>query len=872
MIPHPDPKLSLGREISKPLSLSPAYIVGVNFDGTQLKAYLKLYEPITQRIFRWDDKTGHRSYMILKDNDPMSVYNSEIRARSTGVEQIEKFDALIDQKIPCKKVYARDPTTIGGRRDSLREFVKAWECDIRYTDCYIQDTKFEPGMPYLLQMGYLVPTIPEVKELPQQLKVALNETVTESMMKRFFRLFEASVPEYRRCAVDIEVNSRSEIRNADPAEAESEIIACSLSSSDKLNKVLLLKRNQLQSEEIIALDKLKDKFEYEFFETEEELISAIFRVLWEYPFILTWNGDQYDFRYLYQRSLRLGFQPWMIPIDYHQRWMGLKYGVHIDLMRLFENRSLQTYAFGGKYKQVGLDEVATAMIGEGKMKHEEAINAMNYVVLASYGWKDADLTYRLTTYGTNTVMKLMTMLSRISYQSMEDVSREGASGWIKNLIFREHRVRNVIIPRSERSNEPGMEGKVIAGDILDVKNILSTHADIQGKKFKGAVVLDPVGGVHFNVSVLDFASLYPSIIETWNLSYETVRCCHKECETQDPRIVPFTTHWICRKNRGMTAEIIGTIKVIRVEWYKHRAKEKGLSEELSAFYKTIDQTLKVFMNATYGVFSSDHFPLYCPPMGESVTSVGRFSTGGVVEEAKRIGVIVFYGDTDSIFMTVNEEELEYLKKFAKERFDMMMDLDQSYVWLALSARKKNYLGLTPKGDIVVKGLTGKKRHTPQFIKDLFQKLLNILKQMKKNEDLPTIKDAIIVLVRDAITKLETGKYSMKELAFTVGMTRDPDDYVKTVPMHVRVARTLEGATGGSVISFVKTTGPEKAKYYSLATQDEINIRVYEESLEKMFVQVLDCLGIRWFEVVGQRTIDGKPMPRMPEKKKKPKKK
>src|SRR5437899_2626725 len=108
-------------------------------------------------------------------------------------------------------------------------------------------------------------------------------------------------------------------------------------------------------------------------------------------------------------------------------------------------------------------------------------------------------------------------------------------------------------------------------------------------------------------------------------------------------------------------------------------------------------------------------------MGEAVTQVGRFSISGVIEEAKKREIPVFYGDTDSVFMEITKEQLEGLKVFAHEKLNMQMDLDKSYTWLALSGRKKNYLGLS-NGKLVKKGLQGKKRHTPGWVKYVFDRV------------------------------------------------------------------------------------------------------------------------------------------------------
>ena len=70
----------------------------------------------------------------------------------------------------------------------------------------------------------------------------------------------------------------------------------------------------------------------------------------EYPFILTFNGDDFDLRYLVHRAMNLGFQRNEIPIDVGKRVCLLKYGVHIDLYKFFYNRSIQIYAFSNRYE------------------------------------------------------------------------------------------------------------------------------------------------------------------------------------------------------------------------------------------------------------------------------------------------------------------------------------------------------------------------------------------------------------------------------------------------------------------------------------------------------------------------------------------
>ena len=210
---------------------------------------------------------------------------------------------------------------------------------------------------------------------------------------------------------------------------------------------------------------------------------------------------------------------------------------------------------------------------------------------------------------------------------LEDASRLNVSNWIRSLMIFEHRRWNALVPRRE-----DLEGKGGA----------SSEAIIKGKKYKGGFVVDPKPGVHFNVVVLDFASLYPSIIKVYNLSYETVRCNHKECTTN---LIPETDHWVCTKRKGMTSLLIGSLRDVRVGYFKSLSKRPGLSKADKEFYSVISQALKVFLNASYGVFGFENFALYCLPVAEATAALGRYSISKTIGKAKEMGLEVLYGDS-----------------------------------------------------------------------------------------------------------------------------------------------------------------------------------------------------------------------------------
>jgi DNA polymerase I len=825
-------------------TIPPSYLVSIGYDGDQRKCFLRFYDPATNKINFWYDDSDHKPYCYSKQ-PPAELQKIDAVARNLGFDHFEqesKFDALRSQQTQVTKIVAKDPLTIGGKpTGSIRDSITAWEADIKYVENYIYDRSLEPGMMYeyknqhLSQVRFELPeqTIDEIERL-----FPGEASDYKALAGEWTRLLECPVPEYRRVAFDIEVYQQVETRVPDPETAELPVICASLVGSDEISRVLLLKRDGIVNGDA----SLPPSVRLEFYENENDLLVAIFRALLDYPIVVTFNGDDFDLKYIYHRAQRLGFKNDEIPIDLGRDVANLKYGVHIDLYKFFFNRSIQIYAFGQKYRENTLDAVGEALVGTPKIEIA-SVSTAPYRELAAYCHRDSEIVQTLTSFNDELVMKLMTALSRISYMTLDDASRQGVSSWIRSIMFCHHRKRGYLIPRRD--------------EILEVKGQTATQAVIKGKKYKGAIVVEPKPGVHFNVAVLDFASLYPSIIKIWNLGYETVRCPHEQCKTN---LIPGTPHWACVKKRGLESLLIGSLRDLRVKRYKLRSRDRTIPAELRSWYKVVSDALKVVLNASYGVFGADNFALYCPPVAEATAAIGRHVITQAIQKSQDLGLEVFYGDTDSIFLDGHyAESLNKLIDWSREHLKMELEIDKNYRYLALSSRKKNYFGVMPDGNVDIKGLTGKKRHIPQFLHTAFYEMVATLREVKSPEDLELAKAKITTIVKDCYMKLRDREYSLDELAFSMMMSRTPEGYTKTTPQHVKAARQLQQAgteiKPGDIISFVKVRGEPSVKPVQLARIEEVDVEKYIEYIRGTFEQVLDALGVEFEDLAGVKKLE-----------------
>jgi len=867
-------------------------LLDVDYDGGLNKAYCKFYDLNTDEIKIWIDTTDHEPYCLSKE--PISVleqlnYTDKAGKKNKLVdfegfkrfEEIKRFELLTDKEIPITRIYGKTPIDIGGSGLNIKNILaenekKAWEADIRYHLNYILDRQLIPGLIYRIKSGKLEKidfkeNSEETKKLTEELRTLFKDEKPEmqEFSEKFIDIFITPIPDVKRLAMDIEVKvGEHDYRIPDARLAKQKIISISFVASDGLKLVYVLERAGF------TFDKLHEDFpdgaKLYFFKTEKELLTESFRILWEYPVIITFNGDNFDLNYMFHRARNLKIDQDLNPIHV-KRGFGimakaecdLRKGIHVDVFNFFFNRSISGYAFGGSYQSASLNAISEALLGEKKYEHEEDIHDMEYDILSWYNLKDSILTLDLTKFNNSLVWNLIILLCRITKLPIHDMIRRQISTWIQNIFYFEHRRKGILIPRKSEISEAKKGGK-----------LMSKSDD---KKFQGAYVIDPVPGIHYDVVVMDFSSLYPSIIKEFNLSYETVLCPHKDDEDN---LIKGTPYHICTHKMGIFSYVVGFLRDTRVKYFKPKSTDKNLTQKQRSYYHTIQQALKVFINASYGVFGSQNFPLFCLPVAESTTGIGQYSIKQTIKKAEELGVKVLYGDTDSVFLlNPTSSQMKEISDWSKKELDLDLEEEKTYQFLALSKRKKNYVGIYKDTKYVdIKGLVVKKKNTPDFIKKAFSQLIEILKEITNDEEFKLAKKKIIEIVKSNLNKIgQPDTFTLEDYAINIGLQKNLKDYVKTIPQHVRAANTFiktevnkaqaNNASDGEIdaikkkyqkgdaVKFIKSKGSIGAKVIEMAKLQDIDTKKYKQLLKSALEQVLDALGISFEEVQGIKKMD-----------------
>ena len=823
-------------------------LISANYNNQQKAVVLKFYDPISHKIVLWTDKTGHKPYCFSKMSPAELDFLSE-RSDVISIKEVMKIDPLEDKTITVSKILVSDPLAIGGTQTdkSIRNVVEAWEADIKYYENYLYDNSLIVGKYYRIENDKLTPHNFKISD---ETKLSLKSMLWDKLgdlnipdHEQFMRnvsdwadLLNQPIPKLRRISLDIEVESEEKNRLPDAKTAEGKITAVGFESSDKLKQVFVLRRNDISEGTNDLAPDIKVRFYDE--DNEKGMIEDVFNLIKDYPLLITYNGDGFDLPYLYNRADRLGIDKNTNPLYMMRDSATLKKGVHLDLYRTLSNRAFQIYAFGQKYTDFSLNSVSKGLLNEQKLDYGVEIDKMTLYQIGKYCQNDAYLTYKLTSFNDDLLMNLLVVISRIGRMPIDDISRMGVSQWIRSLLYYEHRKNNMLIPRREEIDKRSTE----------VKN----DAVIKDKKYRGGLVVEPKEGIHFDVTVMDFASLYPSIIKVKNLSYETVRCSHTECKKN---MIPQTNHWVCTKKNGLTSVLIGSLRDLRVNYYKTMSKNQNLTNEERQLYTVVAAALKVILNASYGVMGAQIFPLYFLPAAEATTATGRHIILDTIEKCRELNVDVLYGDTDSIFVkNPTEQQMQTIINQAKNNHGVELEVEKEYRYVVLSDRKKNYLGVTKNGKVDVKGLTGKKSHTPAFIKSLFYDILDVLAEVKTNDEFKNAKSKISSKIAECSRKIQAKEIPLSDLAFNVMLSKSLNEYTKTIPQHIRAAKQLESVREikkGDRISYVKIINKPGVRPVEMAKQSEIDSSKYMEFMQRTLDQITSSMNMDFDTIIGK---------------------
>ena len=374
------------------------------------------------------------------------------------------------------------------------------------------------------------------------------------------------------------------------------------------------------------------------------------------------------------------------------------------------------------------------------------------------------------------------------------------------------------------------------------------------RPYVGGMVLKPKPGIHERIAVLDFKSLYPSIMIQKNVSPDTYLEPDEPEPPEGVNIAPEVGHRFRREPPGLYKEVLSALISAR-DAIRERLKELEPGTPLYRLLDARQKALKVVANATYGYAGWLGARWYKKPVAESTTAWGRYTIKRTIEMAKEMGIELIYGDTDSVFVRYEPEKVERFLKAVEAEFGLKIKPDEIFERVLFTEAKKRYCGLLPDGRLEIVGLEAVRGDWSAVAKKVQRGVLEIV---LKATSLREARERAVKFVRDYIAKLRAREVPYKDLVIWEELTRKLEEY-KVRAAHVEAAKIMMRAgwdvSVGDKIGYVVVKGSgklyERAVPYFMASYDDVDLDYYvKKQVVPAAMRVLKVLGVKEEELLS----------------------
>lgn len=680
----------------------------------------------SKRVLLRDKRFRPYFYAILRDDADHKVLAKKIRTYSDpkspiiGVELVEK--KYFGKNVKALKITTIIPEYVRRYREKIRSLpgvLEVVEADIRFSMRYIIDHDLRP-------CGWHIAQVIEVPKKPIYRVDAEYEIIGEIKP-----LEDTNPPNLRIMAFDIEVYNKS----GTPKPQSDPII------------IIGVMNNNGEIKQFLA-DKYNDRSNI------NEFVSYI--KTFDPDIIVGYNSDGFDWPYLIERSKYIG-----VKLDVTRRVNAVPKTSTYGHVSVPGRLNTDLYYFAEEIPEVKIKSLENVAEYLGIMKKSERV-IIEYIDIPRY-WDDERLKKKLLQYNIDDVkstyglaekfLSFAMQLSNITGLPLDQVGAASVGFRLEWYLMREAFKYGELVPnRVERPVE----------------------------SYRGAVVLKPIKGVHENIAVLDFSSMYPNIMIKYNVGPDTI-VRDEKCDPKKHNVAPEVGHCFRKEPPGFFKRVLETLLKLRKQIKAEMKKYPPTSYE----YRLLDErqkAVKVLANATYGYMGWVHARWYCRECAEAVTAWGRQTIKTAIELAKKLGLKVIYGDTDSLFITYDKERINKLIELIQSELGFEIKIDKVYKRVFFTEAKKRYAGLLEDGRIDIVGFEAVRGDWAEIAKDVQEKVTEILlKRSSVNE--------AIEYVRKVIADLRAGKIPLDKLVIWKTLSKRIEEYSVDAP-HVVAARKL----------------------------------------------------------------------------------
>ncbi|MFH1247224.1 MAG: 3'-5' exonuclease, partial [Candidatus Micrarchaeota archaeon] len=582
-----------------------AFLLDVGYANSRGKTFrLVLKRESDGKVFRLFDDSVEPYFYLLPREKSAAENVLKIKAFYRGFDVLPVRVEEVEKKVSGKlekilKVYCVHPGHVPLIASQAKALGSVFEHQIHFVLRYLIDKKLQPLG--LVEVKYAGNNLTQIKPV-----------------------LDSPPVELRVLACDIETYNKS--GKSDPH--KDPCLMISFATSKKSGVLSYGKKFSADFVEVLPNEKaMLERFCEVVRENHADLIA-------------TYNGDEFDLPYLRERAkvlkadFRLGRDK-SLPFS---KKKGIRMATSLGGRIHFDAYPVVAFLnFIGTFKlqRLTLQDAYSAIAGKKKAdikkidihKVWDSGSTKDLDYLAFYNRDDSIACLEVTNYA----LPLQVEMSRLTGNLLFDVSRASAMPLVEPFIMKKALERNELIP----SKQPYGENDKLP-------------------PVEGAFVKLPNPGVYENIAVLDFKSLYPSIIISHNVGPDSYNC---ECCKKDGFVSP-QGHRFCKERKSIIADALENILDSRFAIQK---KMKALNEKESDEYKQLyarQWGLKILANSVYGLTLNPRFRWYTREGGESTTAWARQYIQDTMKKAEEAGFEVLYGDsvTADRFVTIMDEK------------------------------------------------------------------------------------------------------------------------------------------------------------------------------------------------------------------------
>ncbi len=730
------------------------------------------------------DRSFRPYFYVLASGDVNAAFTNvkrKFEGRVLSVEIIKR--RLFGNEVDTIKVTATIPEKIRELRELAAEvpgIEDVLEADIRFSQRYLLDMGIKPSN------WVVVDQCEEVKGNYQVDLVCLAKT-------RPRMIEEHRLPSFRILAFDIEVYNP---RGMPSPDRDPVIIISTMTKEDGIKM-------------FVTDDSKNDT------KVIREFLDYFRR--YDPDIVVGYNNNGFDWPYLVNRASRIGVKlalsrmgnPPEPSVYGHWSIIGR---ANVDLYNFIEEiNEIKMKSLDRAAEFFGVVKRDERVLIPGHRIHEYWDDKLKRELLLKYARDDVVSTYGLA----EKLLPFAIQLSSISGLPLDQVGAASVGARVEWMIFYEAVKRGELAPnREERPYET----------------------------YKGAVVLEPRPGLHEDIAVIDFSSMYPNIMMKYNVSPDTL--VPGDCS--DCNVAPEVGYKFRKAPEGLypglLRVLVGNRRRVRelMKDYPENSPEWVLLNERQ-------RALKVMANAMYGYCGWLGARWYRREVAESVTAWGRNLLKTVIEKARSMGLPIIYGDTDSLFVRNIKDKVDALIDYINNELGFEVKIDKVYRRVLFTEAKKRYVGLTIDGEIDIVGFEAVRGDWAEIAKDVQEKVAEIV---LSTGDV----GKAVSYVKSIIDKVKAYQFNIDDVIIWKTLDKSLDDY-KVLTPHVAAAKQLVEAGykvgKGDMVGYViaKGSGAKLAyrvkPYILIKDNREIDIDYYvEKQIVPAAMRILGVLGVK----------------------------